>query len=140
MMMNPRKVSELNLEPAAPPTVLVVEDEVLVRLSIADHLRDCGYRVIEAESADEAIAMLESEKTPVDIVFSDVNMPGQADGLGLARWLRRERPNVRVLLTSGVARAEAAAEALCMNGHLLEKPYRHEEVERRLRGLLTRAA
>ncbi|HWO73418.1 MAG TPA: response regulator, partial [Dehalococcoidia bacterium] len=59
-----------------PKTVLVVEDEVLIRWVIAEHLRDCGYRVIEAGSGDEAIDVLRRTGLTIDVVLSDVRMPG----------------------------------------------------------------
>src|SRR5512139_614094 len=89
--------------PAPPPAVLVVEDDVLVRTVLAAYLRECGFDVVEAGSADEAIRVLEAG-IRVDIVFSDVNMPGSMDGFGLARWLRRERPGLKIILTTGAGR------------------------------------
>ncbi|MEA2816833.1 MAG: hypothetical protein QOI93_4534, partial [Rhodospirillaceae bacterium] len=67
--------------PAPPPTILVVEDEILVRTVIAAYLRDCGFDVVEAGNADEAVRVLEAG-IRIDIVFSDVNMPGSLDGFG----------------------------------------------------------
>lgn len=118
------------------PTVLVVEDELLVREAIADYLQDCGFRVVEAGNADDAIKMLRTE-VRIDVVFSDVQMPGSLDGFDLARWIRREQPNVKIILTSGLARATADSE-LCADGLLMAKPYGHGEVERRIRSLLAR--
>jgi CheY-like chemotaxis protein len=59
-------------------TVLVVEDEMMVRMPIAEYLRDCGYNVVEAADASEAIAAVDAEG-PVSLVFSDVRMPGKMD-------------------------------------------------------------
>lgn len=127
--------------PAPPPTVLVVEDQVLVRLAVAEYLRDCGWRVLEAGNAAEALAVLEAADVAVDVLFSDVEMPGPMDGFGLARWVRAHRPGVRVLLTSGgVASAAAKAAGLCQDGPLLAKPYDHREVVRRIGAMLARAA
>lgn len=117
--------------------VLVVEDEVLVRMVIADYLRDCGYHVLEAGSGREAITLFEAQLA-IDVVFSDVQMPGDTDGFALARWVRANRPGVHVILTSGVARASDAAAELCDDGPLLEKPYEAGEVERRIKLLLAR--
>ncbi len=72
-------------------TLLLVEDEVLIRLTVADYLRDCGYHVIEASNAQEALSVLTSD-IDIDIVFSDVQMPGTIDGFGLARWGARSPP------------------------------------------------
>src|SRR5438874_384004 len=71
----------------APTTILVVEDEVLVRMLIADQLRNAGYSVIEAADADEALALL-AHTFNVNVVLSDVQMPGSLDGAGLARIVR----------------------------------------------------
>lgn len=118
--------------PAQSPTVLVVEDEVLVRSLAASYLRECGFEVIEATSADEAIRVLQAD-VRVDIVFSDVNMPGTMDGFGLAKWVRRERPRLQVILTSGAARTTTEAAA---HGTILTKPYDHAALERYIRALL----
>ena len=106
-----RNVSDMPV-PAPPPTVLVVDDEILVRMVIAAYLRDCGFDVVEAGNADEAVRVLEVG-IRVDIVFSDVNMPGSLDGFGLAQWLRRERPGLNIILTSGAAQGAKDASDLC---------------------------
>ncbi len=126
-------------EPAAAPepTVLVVEDEVLIRMAISDYLRECGYRVVEAGSGEEAIQVLQAGVT-VDVVFSDIHMPGGVDGFGLAQWMRRERPGVKVILTSGVARSAKEAGHLCEDSPLIAKPYDHGNLELRIRQLLGR--
>jgi CheY-like chemotaxis protein len=116
-------------------TVLIVEDEVLVRMVIADYLRECGYHVIEAGSAAEAITVLESTE-PVDIVFSDVQMPGEMDGFGLATWVRRNQPRLKVLLTSGNSRAANVAGDLCEEGPLEDKPYHPQTILTRIQRLL----
>ncbi len=118
-----------------PQTVLVVEDEVLVRMVIADYLRECGYHVVEAGSAGEAIIVLQSPE-PVDVVFSDVQMPGEMDGFGLARWVRQNRPDLKMLLTSGNARAATVAGDLCEDGPLEAKPYHPQTVLARIQRLL----
>jgi len=116
-------------------TILVVEDEILVRMIIAQYLRDCGYRVIEAVSADEAIIVLSRSETPVDIVFSDIDMPGSMDGFGLSKWIRGNRPDIDVVLTGTVPRAVNAAHELCENGPL-PKPYESQAVLNHIRRLL----
>ncbi|MFL5021978.1 MAG: response regulator [Microvirga sp.] len=119
-------------------TVLVVEDEVLIRLVIADYLRECGYKVYEAVNAQEAIAMLQSPEVAVDIVFSDVQMPGDMDGFALSRWIRANKPGVQVILTSGVERSANIAATLCEAGPLLEKPYPSQDVVDRIKQLAAR--
>jgi CheY-like chemotaxis protein len=121
-----------------PPTVLVVVDEVLVRMAVSDYLRECGYNVVEASDAHEAIEVITSE-VAVDVAFSDIAMPGGLDGFGLAQWIRRERPDIKVVLSSGVARSAKAAGELCEEGPMLAKPYEHADLERRIRALLASA-
>jgi DNA-binding NtrC family response regulator len=120
-------------------TILVVEDEVLIRMPIAQYLRDCGYRVIEAASADEAMTVLLDEKTHVDIVFSDIEMPGSTDGFGLSKWIHDHRPELDIILTGTVPRAVKAAKELCEEGPL-PKPYEPEAVHDYIRRLLTARA
>jgi CheY-like chemotaxis protein len=136
MMSAARNISDEPV-PAPPPVVLVVEDDVLVRTVVAAYLRECGFNVVEAGSADEAIRVLQAD-IGVDIVFSDVNMPGSMDGFGLAQWLRLERPGLKVILTSGAARTAKEAGDLCEHGPMLAKPYDHAELERHIRTLLAR--
>jgi len=83
----------------APVAVLVVEDDVLVRYCAVDALSEGGFRVLEAATAPGAMALLEREH--VDVLFTDVNMPGEFDGLELARRVRRRWPHVAVAITSG---------------------------------------
>jgi CheY-like chemotaxis protein len=124
---------------APPQTVLVVEDEVLIRLVIAEYLRECGYKVHEAVNADEAILILRAPEVSIDIVFSDVEMPGEMDGFGLARWVRANMPETQVILTSGAERSADIAGTLCEAGPLLEKPYPTQDVLDRIRQLAAKA-
>jgi CheY-like chemotaxis protein len=116
-----------------------VEDEVLTRLVIAEYLRECGYKVHEAANADEAVAVLEAPEVSVDIVFSDVLMPGSMDGFGLAKWIRARRPEIAVILTSSVDRSADIAGMLCEAGPLLEKPYEPHGVVDRIKQLMAKA-
>lgn len=120
-----------------PATLLLVEDEILIRMTVADYLRDCGYHVIEASNAHEALSVLRSD-VAIDIVFTDVHMPGTMDGFALARWVHEHRPGIRVLLTSGVARTSAAAHDMCADAALVAKPYDHDSLLARIRSLLDR--
>jgi len=128
-------------EPSPSPvlTVLVVDGEVLVRLVIAEYLRTCGYRVHEAVSAAEALAILQSPEASVDIVFSEAKITGDMDGFALARWVRANKPGVEVLLTSTIDRSAEVAGMLCETGPLLEKPYAHQSVVDRIKQLLAKA-
>jgi two-component system, response regulator PdtaR len=99
-------------------TVLVVDDEVLVRAMVADPLRDDGFRVIEAINADEALAILRSA-TRVDLVLTDMRMPGTMDGAGLVRLIRTEFPSIRVILMS----SEPPDDLLPALDHYVSKPF-----------------
>ena len=121
--------------PQPQETILVVEDEVLVRMPISQYLRDCGYRVIEAANAQEAVTVLSHEETVVDVVFTDIEMPGALDGFGLAKWVREHRPGVEVILAGTLPRTVRQAEELCEEG-LLPKPYDAQAVHDQIRRLL----
>jgi CheY-like chemotaxis protein len=122
---------------ASPPleVVLLVEDEILIRMVIADYLRHCGYRVIEATNADEAMIILQHNEIEVDVVFSDIDMPGSMDGFQLSKWLRANRPGVDVILAGTVPRAADAAGELCESGPL-PKPYQPEHAADRIKQLM----
>jgi len=109
-------------------TVLVVEDEPLVRLTAAEELREAGMRVIEASDADEAMELLLAGAS-VDLVFADVVLPGSMDGLELARRLRTDFPDIKILMTSGRTPAHEAAEL----SPFIPKPYDIAEVIGRIR-------
>jgi CheY-like chemotaxis protein len=118
-------------------TVLVVEDEVLIRMVISEYLRECGYRVIEAAHAEEAVAILQEPEVDIDIVFSDVEMAADGmDGFGLMRWVRLNRPELKVVMAGSPARAADMAGDLCESGPLLSKPYDPQFALDRIRRLL----
>ena len=107
-------------------TVLLVEDDALLRVSAADHLRSKGYHVIEAGTVIEAATVL-SSGPPVHLVFSDVDLPGSTGGLSLAVWINTYHPSVPVILTSGV---RAVMPALTDQRRIpfIPKPYDFEKV------------
>jgi DNA-binding NtrC family response regulator len=121
--------------PQAQETILFVEDDILVRMPIAQYLRDCGYKVIEAVDANEAMQVLLHQEAVVHVVFSDIEMPGAVDGFGLAKWIRENRPGLNVLLAGTVPRAVEGAKDLCDEGPM-PKPYDHQMVHNRIRRLL----
>jgi len=112
---------------AAPPVVLVVEDEVVLRMAVCAHLREAGFVVIEAVDAGEAVELLSAHKS-ISLVFSDINMPGPADGNDLADWIASQYPGIRVLLTSGIAREGGPP--------FIGKPYSFVELQRRVEAML----
>lgn len=137
-MPKSRECATVELAPARTlDTILVVEDEVLIQMCVADYLRDCGYRVLEAGTVREAIEVLEAEPG-VDIVFSDVHMPGGQDGFDLSRWTSANRPCVKLILTSGGASAADLATGLCHSGPLIDKPYLLHDVTARIHAALHR--
>jgi CheY-like chemotaxis protein len=114
-------------------TVLVVEDEGLVRLDAVESLRAAGFQVVEAGSADEALRAFEARED-IDLVFTDIDIPGAMDGLELARFLHQRRPQVRLILTSGTVRP--AAHEIPEAGEFLRKPYCTQVVASTIRRLL----
>jgi two-component system, response regulator PdtaR len=115
--------------------LLVVEDDFMLRWPTTEYLRETGYRVIEAASVNEGIAVL-SSGTPVDLVFSDINLSGDLTGHALARWLGKYHPAVPMLLTSG----DRNAAGLISTGatrSFVPKPYDLADVDRRIREMLS---
>lgn len=112
-------------------TVLVVEDEVLVRMMVADTLREEGLIVIEAGNADEAMACIKGGAN-VDLVFADIETPGAMNGVALARRLRSEFPGIKVILTSG----GAGTPELASIAPFVPKPYNLGAVVARINGAL----
>jgi two-component system, response regulator PdtaR len=99
-------------------TVLVVEDELLVRNFLQVELEEAGYDVILADNADTAIAILEA-RTDIHLVFTDIDMPGSMDGLKLAACVRDRWPPIHIIITTGNPRPrEIPANAL-----FIPKPY-----------------
>jgi two-component system, response regulator PdtaR len=115
------------------PVLLVVDDEMLVRMNGVMILEDAGYEVIDAASADEAIELLQNAPD-VRLVFSDVDMPGSMDGVALARIIHQRWPHIRLLLTSGNHRL--ANSALPDHGRFISKPYTGETVVDQVGSLL----
>ena len=116
----------------APPLVLVVEDELLVRMNALSLLEEAGFGVLEAGSADEAISLLERRKD-IRIVFTDINMPGSMDGLRLAHAIRNRWPPIELILTSGLMRVRY--EDMPERGLFLRKPYKPSELVQLVRSL-----
>jgi len=104
-------------------TVLVVEDEGLVRLDTVDTLRDAGFKVVEAADASEALDIV-AVRDDIDMLFTDINMPGSMDGLELARLVHARHPSMRLLLTSGIVRPTTGE--MPDDGQFLSKPYTPE--------------
>jgi signal transduction histidine kinase/CheY-like chemotaxis protein len=114
--------------PAAPPpgTVLLVEDDDAVAAAVSAMLAELGYRVVRASDATSALAVLDRGGAPIDLVFSDMVMPGAMDGAALAELVLERRPDLPVVLTTGFSEAAEAASRKGLK--LLPKPYRIEEL------------
>jgi DNA-binding response OmpR family regulator len=111
-------------------TVMVVEPDVLVRMVVAEYLRECGYKVIEGMSAEDVWAVL-NNGTPIDVILANVQLGGGGDGFALARRVREHRPAIDIILTSSAAKVADKAGELCDDGPL-ETPYHPQEVLRRI--------
>lgn len=118
------------------PTILLVEDEVLIRLMIADELRSAGFYVLEASNADEAWEILESA-LPVDLLFTDIQMPGEMDGIALASRARARNPDLKLIITSG-RHLEAGVDAHIGAGEFVSKPYSLRALLAKIESLLGR--
>jgi two-component system, response regulator PdtaR len=102
------------------PVVLVVEDSALIRMSAVDLVLSAGYEALEAGDADEAIRILET-RDDIDLVFTDVQMPGTMDGIKLSHYIRDRWPPVKLIVASGAAIVEESM--LPAGSRFFPKPY-----------------
>ena len=105
------------------PTILLVEDEPPILIALSDFLKENGFATLEAADAVKAIQIIKSNPIGIDLVFSDVKMPGDMDGFGLAMWVRTNRPKLPIILCSGDAKKLDAVEQLGPEVPFLAKPY-----------------
>jgi DNA-binding NtrC family response regulator len=114
-------------------SVLLVEDEALIRVLLAEELTDAGFLVVEAANVDQALEQLQA--THVDLVVTDVRMPGDKDGLDLAAWVHAHCPAVPVMVMSGyVHEAVVAGSATCIG--FIRKPFMPAELVDRVRAVM----
>lgn len=113
------------------PIALVAEDEVLLRLALADYLRGAGFEVLEAANRMEA-QLIMAAADRVDVVISDIHMAQPGEGFELALWFAANHPEVPVILTSGSRGAAQSPQlAACINvTDFVPKPYSREELEK----------
>lgn len=116
-----------------PKTVLVVDDESLVRLDAAESLRDAGFEVVEAADACEALETVQ-KRDDIGVLFTDIEMPGGMNGLELARRVSHAHPDMRLILTSGAVRVDPRE--IPLHGAFLSKPYSTDTVASTIRRLL----
>ena len=127
----------LAAEGAASPrelTVLLVEDEVLIRLMLADELRNQGLQVLEASNADEALTVLQSS-LPVHLLFTDIRMPGEMDGVALAKLAHARFPQIKSIIGSS-GKPESIDD---FADAFLAKPYDLRELIKQIRRLLSQS-
>jgi CheY-like chemotaxis protein len=117
----------------ANPKVLVVEDEALLLFSIADDLKEAGFDVLEASNADEAIRILTAHPE-IELLFTDVDMPGSMDGLKLSAMVRNRWPPVRIIVTSGKQQPDQTT--LPSGGLFIPKPYMSRQIAAAMREML----
>ncbi len=117
-------------------TVMVVEDEALVRLDIAISLENEGFLVLEASNADDAIDMLNAHPE-IRLMFTDIDMPGSMDGLRLAAAVRNRWPPVKIIVASG--HRQMSDKLLPVEGRFFSKPYDHARVIATMREMLAAA-
>jgi CheY-like chemotaxis protein len=130
-------VEAAGIEPdeAAGEMILVVEDNATVRKSVVTQLHEMGYRTLEAADGEEAMAILGLDPR-IELLFSDVVIPGGMSGRQLAAATRRRRPDVKILLTSGFPDKANDASTGGRSEAMLSKPYRQQELARKLREVL----
>src|ERR1700690_3936685 len=106
--------------PVVPCVVLVVEDEMMLRMRAVDMVEDAGYTPLEAANADEAVAILES-RSDIALLFTDIQMPGSMDGLGLAWTVQHRCPAIKIILVSGTV--ELSERDRPANSRFFQKPF-----------------
>ena len=137
--MSPAEDPMAAAESSRRASVLLVEDEVLLRLALAEELRALGFVAIEAANGEEARSLILAG-VGVDLVMSDLTMPGELDGVGFATWLAQYGSTAPVILTSGLPTALARARAECPHVRaFVPKPYDQGAVIRQIEALLSAA-
>lgn len=117
------------------PCILLADGEELVRSPLAQYLRECGYRVLEAINAEEGQRLLSEGSQTVDIVLADIQTLGE-EAFGFVAWVRKNKPGIRVLSTGTIAATAHKAGDLCEEDPPIRKPYDHQLVLDRIRRLL----
>lgn len=129
--------SDVDLQASGQETILVVEDNEGVRLTVVELLQQSGYTVLTAEDGDRAMQVLQRGVSP-DLIFTDVVMPGRVKSTDLATWARAQNPPVPVLFTSGHTRDILSSNhLLSADIHLLSKPYSPDALTQRVRRVLS---
>jgi two-component system, response regulator PdtaR len=114
------------------PILLVVEDELLVRLDFADLAQAAGFETVEASSADEAVEILQS-RDDIKVMFTDIRMPGSMDGMALAHYVRDRWPPTIIVICSGNKPPDA--ETLPREARFVSKPCTGDRTEKLLENI-----
>jgi len=112
------------------PVVLVVEDEPIIRMETVQMVRDAGYAVLDAPNASEAMTILQ-ERSDIHAVFTEIRIPGHQNGMDLGRAIAERWPLVRLIMTSGVAKADSFP----ADWRYIPKPYDGSQLATALRAL-----
>lgn len=114
-----------------PDTLLVLEHRVLARAALAEYLRSCGYRVVEARSSDEALQILRDSAETIHTVLSDAE-----NGFRVSAWIKANRPGTRLILAATFEHAAHAAAKLCDVGPHARRPYEPQLLAQRIKARL----
>ena len=115
----------------ASPVVLLIESDDDIRNALAEYLRECGYRVIEAQDAKQARAALKMSEPKVHVALVDAATTGS--GYALRNWIISRHPDVEVILAGTTENAVRGAGEVCKHGPAIKKPYDHSRVLERIR-------
>ena len=119
------KRGELESKVKYKETILVVDDEALVRSALSEMLAGLGYRCIVAANAIDAMQIVEANLFRLDLLVTDIKMPGELNGLALAELVRARQPETAILLITGHAESPVMLKAARSGYRVLEKPFRH---------------
>ncbi len=123
---------EIMIMSATPSTILVVEDDAIVRMLIVDVLQELDFSVLEADGSEQAMELLENAAQPIDLLMTDVGLPGM-DGRELAAKARQLREKMPILFASGYAETLEVAEGMAVIG----KPFSIDQLRDKVKSLLT---
>jgi len=116
--------------------ILVVEDDFLIRMILVEELQDAGYEVRQAVTGDEAVGMIDSLDHPLEILVTDIHMPGSRNGIDLAHHVQARMPEVPVIYTTGRPDALFEVSRLGAKQFLISKPYVPDDIITRVQLLL----
>jgi DNA-binding response OmpR family regulator len=111
---------------------MLIEADMLIRTALAQYLRDCGFRVVEAFGTTEARSILERPPASIDTILMDADSPEES-GFIFAAWMRAHHPVITVILAGSMEKTAVKAGELCEEGPALSKPYDHKLVLREIR-------